>query len=885
MLGFFLDRLSSLTLRKSRPGSAQQRRQAKRLLSWFGLLCFTCFSLGQLSPARASAPAAQTAQIQAAQTQAAQTQAAPIQVAQAGPASSTTIALPQPKTPVLYFPEVETPADSRTSASPQPESFKPVALVKPAAATTAAASTVAQATPAPVPAPSSPAPAANSPTADSPTRAAGTARRPAQPLSRYEMEFNRSPIVGNRLRLQGVYPETRLGFTRPRNWEVAGAKVVLRFQHSPTLLADKSQLVVRVNDTSIGSVPLAQENSKVAEAVFTIPPNLLQDYNEVSMLAQQQTAETCSNPADPMLWTEILPDSKIIMDYRAQPIRLDFSSYPFPFLDSLSLEPNQLTYLRPQTYSTDWLSATSRFQTAAARQLDYRQLNTRLVKDTSSLNRDSRLIVIGTPAEQPILSSLSLPFPVRNGQVLDAKNAPVPDGVGLLMMTTLRDKGTPVLVATGNSAAAVRQAVQFLVQNRDRQIGTGQALTVDQITEVPTDDSRSWPGYLPTANQFELKELTTTSRQPFQDVTVRGTNAPTIQIPFRALPDDRFLRGSTMTLQYSYSNQVNPRTSAIEVKLDGVTIGSKRLDSARGERETFRLNLPENLVRPDSTLDVNFILNSRELANCGLETDQQLWGTLHSDTSFRLMRDVVVNLPDLKLLKAGFPLTAPQDLSSTAVVLPANPTDTEVETLLALSERLGRVSQAESVKTEVYTGEVPAEVRNSQNVVGIGTQARFPVAEALQDQGFNLAGAFARFWGGSRVHALPDQEGVLKQTNSPWSREHSLIALTAQTEAGLKEVQALLRQDSLFSQIQGDTVLISRNQDNPSPYDASGYNIQSLQEATPRRIQRNNSFSQMVLFLQDYWFLMLVGILLLALLLYSLSQLFLNRVANSGDAS
>ncbi|MEB3181197.1 MAG: hypothetical protein VKL59_19505, partial [Nostocaceae cyanobacterium] len=34
----------------------------------------------------------------------------------------------------------------------------------------------------------------------------------------YVLEFNRSPVVGNRFRLNGIYDEARLGFTRPRNW-------------------------------------------------------------------------------------------------------------------------------------------------------------------------------------------------------------------------------------------------------------------------------------------------------------------------------------------------------------------------------------------------------------------------------------------------------------------------------------------------------------------------------------------------------------------------------------------------------------------------------------------------------------------------------------------
>ncbi|MEO1763946.1 MAG: cellulose biosynthesis cyclic di-GMP-binding regulatory protein BcsB, partial [Cyanobacteria bacterium J06629_18] len=50
---------------------------------------------------------------------------------------------------------------------------------------------------------------------------------------KYILEFNRSPIVGNRMRLRGVYSEGRLGFTRPQGWDVGTVKAAIRFQHSP----------------------------------------------------------------------------------------------------------------------------------------------------------------------------------------------------------------------------------------------------------------------------------------------------------------------------------------------------------------------------------------------------------------------------------------------------------------------------------------------------------------------------------------------------------------------------------------------------------------------------------------------------------------------------
>ncbi|MBD3881702.1 cellulose biosynthesis cyclic di-GMP-binding regulatory protein BcsB [Phormidium tenue FACHB-886] len=720
------------------------------------------------------------------------------------------------------------------------------------------------------------------PSAGSPRRtiSGSPTDRDAAPTNRYVMDFNRSPVVGNRLRLQGIYAESRIGFTRPRGWEIGSARTILRFQHSPTLLGDRSTLTVRVNDTSIGSVKLDRPNSEIAEATFEIPAKLLQDYNEISMLASQQTSETCTNPADPTLWTEILPDSKVQLDYRAQATQLNFNRYPFPFLDELSLDANQLTYLRPRTLTTDWLTAVSQYQVSAGRLLEYRPLETRTINALDQVKPGEKLVMIGTPAEQPALANLKLPYPVRNSRLLDGKKTPLPDDVGVLMLTTAESNAVPVLVATGNSPAGVRKAVQFLVQSKDAQIGTGQAIIVSSVTEVATPAPRNWIGFLPTENKFRLSDLAMANRQPYQDITVRGTNALPIRVDFHALPDDRFVRGSTVKLNYSYSPQVNPRTSAVEVKLDEKTIASKALTSSNGGRESFTVELPPDLVTPDSKLGVQFILRPTEAGRCGLEAEQQLWSTLHADTSFDLRRDNVVRLPDLKLLQVGYPVTAPQDLSATVIALPDSPTNADLATLLAFSERMGRLTRYDAVKLQTYLAkDLPQSAKTQQNLVGIGTRERFPFPEVFQTAGLSLQDNLVRLFNGSQAQAQPDTDGMVKEVISPWNRDHLLIALTGQTDQGLRDVQDLFRLNPLFSRIQGDTMLVSRNTAQPVPYDSSGYTLRSLQQTSQSRLENTDWLTRLQLFLQDNWFLIPVGIVAIALLLYSMSQLFLNRVA------
>ncbi|NJO74491.1 MAG: cellulose biosynthesis cyclic di-GMP-binding regulatory protein BcsB [Leptolyngbyaceae cyanobacterium RM1_406_9] len=308
----------------------------------------------------------------------------------------------------------------------------------------------------------------------------------------YVLEFNRSPIVGNRLRMEGIYDERRLRFTRPRNWEPESVQISLRFRHSAALYATRSNLTVLVNGTSIGSVPLNKPQGEIGNVVFDVPPGVIRDYNEVVLAALQNNSPTCTqDPFDPSLWTEILPDSKLVFNFQPKAIALDFHRYPYPVFDDLSLEPNQVAYLQPNAIDEVWLTATSRLHTSLGRLAEFRPLDTRIVETIDQIAGRERLIVIGTPAIQPALSSLDLPLSIENGQFLDAEQQPFPGEVGLLMLTTSPDEAAPVLVATGNGAEGVAKAVQFLVQKEDRQIGTGNLVVVSQIDQVETPDPRA----------------------------------------------------------------------------------------------------------------------------------------------------------------------------------------------------------------------------------------------------------------------------------------------------------------------------------------------------------------------------------------------------------
>jgi cellulose synthase operon protein B len=237
-------------------------------------------------------------------------------------------------------------------------------------------------------------------------------------------------------------------------------------------------------------------------------------------------------------------------------------------------------------------------------------------------------------------------------------------------------------------------------------------------------------------------------------------------------------------------------------------------------------------------------------------------------------------VPDLKLLQFGFPFAAPQDLSKTAIVLPDAPTTDDLALLFEVSARLGRLSQSESVKLDVFrASKLPTQDRSARHLIAIGTREKFPLPDALKSEGFTLQEAFRRQRGQSQVQTLPDAEGLVKEIVSPWNRDRALLILSGQTNTGLDHVRDLLNRDFLFFQLREDTVLIDAGTPNPNPYDPNAYTLEFLQQAKQKQqISEMSWYGRILRTLRASWYILAPGFIIAALMLYAIAQSYLGRL-------
>jgi len=144
---------------------------------------------------------------------------------------------------------------------------------------------------------------------------------------------------------------------------------------------------------------------------------------------------------------------------------------------------------------------------------------------------------------------------------------------------------------------------------------------------------------------------------------------------------------------------------------------------------------------------------------------------------------------------------------------------------------------------------------------------------------FRLGEQFGRQRNASQLQTLPDQAGVIQVQVSPWNPERLLLSLLAQTPMGLTEVQQMFQQDALFARLDGDTVIVQRTTANPSVYNQADYRVISLNQQDPKVLDQRSLWGRTITFIQRNWFLLPIGLVALALLLYGISQIFLNRLS------
>lgn len=570
------------------------------------------------------------------------------------------------------------------------------------------------------------------------------------------------------LRLRGLNAYETVPFTVPRGWELTeDPQVHLYMAHSDTLMPQTSSLTLLVNDTAVASVALDPDNAVDGVWEVTIPRDLLQPYNRLTLAAEHANGQVCEDPFDPSLWTRVSNRSFIRWEYSDKPLETELAAFPYPIFDDREYGPLELSLVGTPRVSEPTAKAAIRLAQGLGRVADYRAV--RIGPAVMSVEEATGpALMIGTLSELPSLPNL-----------LEAPQLRAGEGFVTVVPNPIHPEH-PVLVITGTTGESLMSAVNALVAEGPSQVLAGREAIIYETLDGPLLASKRKPTPVAGKQRFTFEDVGT------EDATVRGFYAPAVNVPLRFEGDAAVHRyGLEAAIHYGYGAMLDTSLSTMEVRLNGVTVDSVQLDHEEGQESVWhRLKIPSQVVTPHSELQVVFNLFPKDYEVCDHHSERLNWASVYANSELNIPRDGVAQVPDLARLRYdAWPFTLDGEKGSTVLVLPDQPTRGHLSVAFEMASHLGAMSLADAPALQVTTASswAAGEFDDAHAIIFATGEDNTALARIRQQRALGLDGLPQ---GSGGRENLP----YMQELVSPFGKNRLLLVLDAPTRDGLTQL-------------------------------------------------------------------------------------------------
>ncbi|GFZ67106.1 cellulose synthase BcsB subunit [Pseudomonas amygdali pv. eriobotryae] len=627
------------------------------------------------------------------------------------------------------------------------------------------------------------------------------------------------------MNLRGVEATDSVNFNVRADQVVTGASLSLSYSYSPALLADLSQINVMINDEVAATLPLPKEGAgKPQTQVIEIPPQMITEFNRLSLQFIGHYTMSCEDPKHSSLWARINNDTRL--DIRVTPFALpnDLAILPLPFFDRRDDRDVNLPVVMGAAPDNATLEAAG----ALASWIGAAKTRSRMASFPAHFNE--------LPAKGNALVLLKGDGPLQLG----ALTMPAPKGPTLTMVTHPNDPNSKLLVITGRDSAELKRAVNALVVGGQSLVGSSALIErVDLLAPRKPYDAPNW---LPSDRPIKLGEL-----MPANKLNVSGYDPGDITVPLNLPPDLFSWRedGVPLNLKYRYTPQERSNNSSIMVSLNDTLIKAEPLPSIEnlnnsivsrltGGDDTIsreaHVYLPLNSVALQSRLQLRYMFDYLKQGECGDIIIDNMRGSIDPESTLDFSGyDHFMAMPNLGVFKdSGFPFTRLADLSQTAVVLADQPSTEDVSAYLSVLGRFGESTGYPATGVSViHAAQIASAADKDILVMSSGSDQpllkqwadRLPISSNAQQQGFELSDLAFRL----RDWMSPDPDENQRRARvamafssdarstfltgfeSPLHKGRSVVLISSGQPGGMSDVARAL---SSSDKVQGSLVVV-----------------------------------------------------------------------------
>lgn len=495
-----------------------------------------------------------------------------------------------------------------------------------------------------------------------------------------------APAPGS-IELKGSNPTGSVQFGTRSDEVVSKAVLNLVYTPSPSLLPVQSQLKVYLNDELMGVLPVTKEQlGKKVMAQVPIDPLYITDLNNVRLEFVGHYRDVCENTGSTTLWLDVARNTSLDMTLQQLNVKNDLSHFPVPFFDPRDNRPLNLPMVfagmpdvsqqKAAAIVASWFGSR-----AAWRGQTFPVLYNELP--------DRNAIVFATNDKRPDF----------------LRDYPLVQAPTIQMVDNPNNPYVKLLVVFGRDDKDLLQAAQGIAAGNI--LFRGDTVTVDEVKSLLARKPYDAPNWVNTYRPVTFGELKSYDQQ----LQSTGLEPASINLSMNLPPDLYLLRsnGIDMDLKYRYTQPSIKDSSRMDINLNNQFLQSYSLNSTQ-EASDLLLRLPiiQGLLDGKNEVSIPALrLGATNQLRFDFQyTNPMPGGTLENCITFQQIKNNVVigddstidfsnyyhflAMPDLRAFaNAGFPFSRMADLSDTLIVMPKEPTQNQISTLLDTVATIG----------------------------------------------------------------------------------------------------------------------------------------------------------------------------------------------------
>lgn len=596
--------------------------------------------------------------------------------------------------------------------------------------------------------------------------------------------------LGSDVNFKGVFSSHSLYFNIDKYSIVKSLETNVVFNISQ-LITDKQNATITfsVNGTPFYSSKVSYKDKEESQNIkVTIPITLIKEgMNEFKIETYCRISDKpCTDDVNNGNWITLKGTSSILMGFTDKESTNNISEFTYPFIKVNEGDQYNAAIVIPDNYTQDELTAALMLQSYLGKVNNNGDYNGIIVK-YSSVPNNKDIIYIGRFSNlpdkiKPLYNKLTQENYNEYSIIRKAKS---PFNGNNKLMSIVSENGNMLI-----------KSIKLLMNK-------------DLVSQINVDTFKVDKNIKVESELSEGNSLLTFKDLGLQEMQLKGQFRQSGSLSY-SLPKNRVLsNGAKIKLFIRYSQNLDFNRSLLTVYINGTPIGSKKLDKEQANGDQLELPIPTD-IKMSNDIDIKIAFDLEQLnSTCEFRQEETPWALVTGD-SYIYMPNNQLNF--YKFDNYPQPFISERQFNNTAVVIPENLSENEIEGISKVFSYMGKDVEYNSGTLNVVEEKNFSDKYNNMNLILYGTPQQNRVIKNLNSKlWFKYNNNYNSFIGNEKLYLTEPYASNISTFQfdvSPYNKDRAILILTAPKEDLLLKSLVFLSSANQISKLSGDSVLI-----------------------------------------------------------------------------